>query len=70
MLAIVHHAVVEPLLFSLAIAVSLTPELLPAIVTVSLATGARRMAAQLVLVKRLVAIEDLGNMTVLFTHHA
>lgn len=65
--AVVHHSVFESLLFALAIAVSLTPQLLPAIVTVSLATGARRMAARSVLVKRLVSIEDLGNMVVLFT---
>ena len=65
--AAVHHSVFESLLFALAIAVSLTPQLLPAIVTVSLATGARRMAARSVLVKRLVSIEDLGNMAVLFT---
>jgi Mg2+-importing ATPase len=67
LLAIVHHSFFESLLFALAIAVSLTPQLLPAIVTVSLATGARRMAQRQVLVKRLVSIEDLGNMTVLFT---
>jgi Mg2+-importing ATPase len=65
--AIVRHSLFESLLFALAIAVSLTPQLLPAIVTVSLATGARRMAARSVLVKRLVSIEDLGNMVVLFT---
>jgi P-type Mg2+ transporter len=57
----------DSLLFSLAIAVGLTPQLLPAIVTVSLSTGARRMAARSVLVKRLVAIEDLGDADVLFT---
>ena len=66
-LAVVHHSFFESLLFALAIAVSLTPQLLPAIVTVSLATGARNMARRAVLVKRLVSIEDLGNMTVLFT---
>jgi len=65
--ALLRHSVFESLLFALAIAVSLTPQLLPAIVTVSLATGARRMAARSVLVKRLVSIEDLGNMVVLFT---
>ncbi len=65
--SVVHHSVLESLLFALAIAVSLTPQLLPAIVTVSLATGARRMAKRSVLVKRLVSIEDLGNMAVLFT---
>ena len=57
----------ESLLFALAIAVGLTPQLLPAIVTVSLATGARRLARRQVVVKRLVAIEDLGNVEVLFT---
>jgi Mg2+-importing ATPase len=41
--------------------------LLPAIVTVSLATGARRLARRRVIVKRLVCIEDLGNVQVLFT---
>ena len=65
--AIARHSVFESLLFALAIAVSLTPQLLPAIVTVSLATGARRMAQRSVLVKRLVSIEDLGNIVVLFT---
>jgi Mg2+-importing ATPase len=54
-------------LFALAIAVGLTPQLLPAIVTVSLSTGARRLAARSVIVKRLVAIEDLGNIEVFFT---
>jgi Mg2+-importing ATPase len=57
----------DALLFSLAIAVGLTPQLLPAIVTVSLSTGARRMARQSVLVKRLVSIEDLGDADILFT---
>ncbi|HTJ25376.1 MAG TPA: magnesium-translocating P-type ATPase [Candidatus Limnocylindria bacterium] len=62
-----RHNAVESVLFALTIAVSLTPQLLPAIVTISLATGARRMARRQVLVKRLVAIEDLGNLEVLFT---
>jgi P-type Mg2+ transporter len=59
--------VLDAFLFSLAIAVGLTPQLLPAIVTVSLSTGARRMARRSVLVKRLVAIEDLGDADLLFT---
>ncbi len=54
-------------LFALAIAVGLTPQLLPAIVTVSLSTGAKRLAERSVIVKRLVAIEDLGNIEVFFT---
>lgn len=57
----------DAFLFSLAIAVGLTPQLLPAIVTVSLATGARRMARRSVLVKRLVSIEDLGDADVVLT---
>jgi Mg2+-importing ATPase len=57
----------DALLFSLAIAIGLTPQLLPAIVTVSLSTGAERLARRKVLVKRLVSIEDLGNIEVLFT---
>ncbi len=65
--ALLGRSLLQSLLFSLAIAVGLTPQLLPAIVTVSLATGARRLARQSVVVKRLVAIEDLGNVEVLFT---
>jgi len=57
----------EALLFSLAIAIGITPQLLPAIVSVSLAAGSRELARRRVLVKRLVTIEDLGNIEVLFT---
>ncbi|MBC5828639.1 MAG: HAD-IC family P-type ATPase [Candidatus Eremiobacteraeota bacterium] len=64
---LLRHNFFETSLFALAIAVSLTPQLLPAIVPISLATGARRMARRSVLVKRLVSIEDLGNVEVLFT---
>ena len=61
------RSLLQSALFALAIAVGLTPQLLPAIVTVSLATGARRLARRRVIVKRLVCIEDLGNVQVLFT---
>jgi P-type Mg2+ transporter len=57
----------QALLFSLAIAIGISPQLLPAIVSVSLASGSRKLAKQQVLVKRLVTIEDLGNIEVLFT---
>ena len=57
----------DSLLFALSIAVGMTPQLLSAIETVSLSTGARRLAQHKVIVKRLVAIEDLGNMDVFFT---
>jgi Mg2+-importing ATPase len=62
-----RRPLLESALFSLAIAVGLTPQLLPAIVTISLSAGARRLARKSVIVKRLVAIEDLGNIEVLFT---
>ena len=58
---------IEALLFSLAIAVGIAPEMMPAIVTVSLSSGSKALAAKKVLVKRLVAIEDLGNIEILFT---
>jgi Mg2+-importing ATPase len=57
--------VIDSFLFALALAVGLTPELLPAIISVNLATGARRMAAKKVIVKRLVSIENFGSMDVL-----
>ncbi len=55
----------ESLLFAVALAVGITPELLPAIVTFTLARGARDLAAHGVLVRRLAAIENLGSMEVL-----
>jgi len=58
---------IESLLFSLALAVGLTPELLPAIISVTLAKGARTMAARGVIVRRLDAIENLGSMDLLCT---
>jgi P-type Mg2+ transporter len=57
----------QSLMFSAALAVGLTPELLPMITTVTLSRGALRMAARKVIVKRLASIHDLGAMTVLCT---
>lgn len=57
----------EALLFSLAIAVGLTPELLPVIVTISLSHGAGKLAKKHVIAKQLISIENLGNMDVLCT---
>ncbi|MCC7284182.1 MAG: HAD-IC family P-type ATPase, partial [Acetobacteraceae bacterium] len=54
-------------LFAVALAVGLTPELLPMVMTVTLARGAIRMAKKQVVVKRLAAIHDLGAMDVLCT---
>ena len=62
-----HKPVIDALLFSLAIAVGISPQLLPAVVSTSLAAGSRQLAQRKVLVKRLVCIEDLGDIDVLFT---
>jgi Mg2+-importing ATPase len=58
---------IESLLFAVALAVGLTPELLPAIINVTLAAGARAMAEQGVIVRRLDAIENLGSMDIFCT---
>jgi Mg2+-importing ATPase len=64
---ILQRPLIESIMFSLAIAVGITPQLLPAVVSTSLATGARQLAKRRVLVKSLVSIEDLGNLDVLIT---
>jgi Mg2+-importing ATPase len=62
-----HRPVLESLMFALALAVGLTPELLPMIVTVTLARSALELSKRKVIVKRLSAIHDLGAMNVLCT---
>ncbi len=62
-----HRPWLESFLFAVALAVGLTPELLPMIVSVTLARGALRMADKRVIVKRLAAIQNLGSMDVLCT---
>ena len=57
--------VLDSFLFSLALAVGLTPQLLPAIISVNLAHGAKNMALKKVIVKRLASIENFGSMNVL-----
>jgi Mg2+-importing ATPase len=64
---ILARPLIDSALFSLALAVGLTPQLLPAIVIISLSQGARLMARERVIVKRLDAIEDFGAMTILCT---
>lgn len=64
---IVGRPIIDALLFSLAVAIGLVPELMPAIVTVSISQGAAKMAKKQVIVKRLVSIEDFGSMNVLCT---
>lgn len=62
-----HKPLLESFLFALALAVGLTPELLPMIVTITLTRGALRLARQHVIIKRLSAILDLGAIDVLCT---
>ncbi len=57
--------IVDSFLFALALAVGLTPQLLPAIISVNLAHGAKRMAKQKVIVRQLTSIENFGSMNVL-----
>ena len=59
--------VIKSLLFAVALAVGLSPELLPAIVSVTLSAGARAMGRRGVIVRRLEAIENLGSMDILCT---
>jgi len=58
---------IESLLFAIALAVGMAPELLPAIISINLAKGAQAMAKSGVIVRRLSAIENLGSMDVLCT---
>ncbi len=63
--AMLRRDPLQSFLFAVALAVGLTPEMLPMIVSVTLASGAVRMARRKVVVKRLAAIENLGSMDVL-----
>lgn len=60
-----QRPVVESLLFALALAVGLTPQLLPAIIAINLAHGAKKMAQNRVIVKKLASIENFGSMNIL-----
>ena len=64
---LIGRPVIESLLFAVALAVGLSPELLPAIISVTLSAGARAMSKRGVIVRRLDAIENLGSMNVLCT---
>ena len=64
-LALLQHEILESLLFAVALAVGLTPELLPMIITVNLSKGAVAMSKKDVIVKRLASIQDFGSMDVL-----
>ena len=65
--AMFHKPWLDSFLFAVALAVGLTPELLPMVVSVTLSRGALRMAEKRVIVKRLAAIQNLGSMDVLCT---
>jgi Mg2+-importing ATPase len=62
-----HKPVLDSLLFSVALAVGLTPQLLPAIISINLSKGAQAMAAGGVIVRRLESIENFGSMDILCT---
>lgn len=62
-----HKPWLESFIFAIALAVGLTPELLPMIVSVTLARGAQRMSDKKVIVKQLTSIQNLGSMDVLCT---
>jgi Mg2+-importing ATPase len=64
---VLGRPVIESLLYAVALAVGLSPELLPAIISVTLSRGARAMARRGVIVRQLEAIENLGSMDVLCT---
>lgn len=66
-LGLIHGQWSEALLFALALAVGISPELLPVVVTINMSAGALAMSRKSVLVKKLVAIEDLGNADVFCT---
>jgi Mg2+-importing ATPase len=65
--ALMHKPLLESFLFAVALAVGLTPELLPMVVSLTLARGALHMAKKRVIVKRLASIQNLGSMDVLCT---
>lgn len=62
---VLQRPLLESFLFSLALAVGLTPQLLPAIISINLSHGAKKMAKDKVIVKRLASIENFGSMDIL-----
>ncbi|HRY60045.1 MAG TPA: magnesium-translocating P-type ATPase [Patescibacteria group bacterium] len=65
--SLIGHGAINSFLFALAIAISITPELLPVIITVSLSRGSVRMAKKDVITRHLTAIQNFGSMDVLCT---
>jgi Mg2+-importing ATPase len=64
---LIHHNFLESFLFAIAIAVGVTPELLPMILSITMASGSKKMAKKGVLVKKLSSISSLGSMNILCT---
>ena len=62
-----HKSVIESALFALALAVGMAPELLPAITTIAMSAGAKRMLEKKVIVKKLSSIQNLGEVNLLCT---
>lgn len=60
-----ERPVLDSFLFALALSIGLTPQLLPAIISINLSHGAKRMALKKVIVKKLASIENLGSMNIL-----
>jgi P-type Mg2+ transporter len=65
--ALIHHKILESFMFSVAVAVGLTPELLPMIMSITMARGAVKMAKRGAIVKKLSAIPNFGSMDILCT---
>jgi P-type Mg2+ transporter len=65
--AILHHGILDSFLFAVALAVGLTPELLPMIITFNLSKGSLLLAKKGVIVKKLSAIQNFGSMDILCT---
>jgi len=66
-LSVIHGNWLESLLFSLSVAVGISPELMPMIITINLSSAARKMSKKSIIIKKLIAIENLGNADVLCT---
>ncbi len=62
-----HKSIIESALFALALAVGMAPELLPAITTIAMSAGAKRMLEKKVIVKKLASIQNLGEINLLCT---
>ncbi len=65
--ALLHHGILESLLFAVALAVGMTPELLPMILSINLSNGAIAMSGKGAIVKHLASIQNFGSMDVLCT---